>query len=249
MTIYVFLSHDVDWPIQGAPRDHILLRRHRFSSDTIGRLNERNPYFNIPEYMDIEEELGVRSTWFFRVHYPSGNYYDYSGIIKTLVKKRWEIGLHLEPDRIENRSAIQRDKQALEKIVGQPIHGNRVHYARYTDTLAKLLEQEGFLYDSSKVFDRQRIVNASIGVYVTGGLLEFPITVVDAFLFTYLKTPEKKVVETVCRVIDNCRKSGLKWKVVTLIWHNCVLQMKGGRVYPSIVESLLELEDVKILPG
>ena len=37
--------------------------------------------------------------------------------------------------------------------------------------------------------------------------------------------------------------------VISIIWHDNVLKMKGGRVYGEILEFLTSQEDVKILSG
>lgn len=249
MPVYVFLSHDVDWPIQGAPRDHVLARRDRFSKSAIENLEKANPYYNIPRYMEIEEAVGIRSTWFFRTHYPTGKIEDYESVMQDLVKSGWEVGLHLEPERIEDPLAIRQDKHTLETILKHPVRGNRVHYAKYSNALMSNLKAAGFLYDSSKVFNRELIKESSMGVYSSNGILEFPITIVDAFMFTHMKLQEDQVIATINQIIQQCRESPLNHKIITLIWHNCVLQMKGGRIYPRIVETLMQEDDLKILRG
>ena len=40
-----------------------------------------------------------------------------------------------------------------------------------------------------------------------------------------------------------------KENVISVLWHDNVLKMKGGRVYGEILEFLTSQEDVKILPG
>jgi hypothetical protein len=67
------MSHDVDWRQQGAPKDHILARRDRFDKRTIENMESKNPYYNIPCYMDLEKEFNIRSTFFFRTTYKSIN--------------------------------------------------------------------------------------------------------------------------------------------------------------------------------
>ena len=61
---YIFLSHDVDWRCEGPPKKHLFNRKDRFDSEIIDSLNEKNPYYNFPEYMEIEESLDVKSTFF-----------------------------------------------------------------------------------------------------------------------------------------------------------------------------------------
>jgi len=59
--VRVVLTHDVDWPIQGPGRDHVLARRDRFDEDVVRRVIEEgyNPYYNVPDLMEIEERHGL----------------------------------------------------------------------------------------------------------------------------------------------------------------------------------------------
>lgn len=56
--IYVFLSHDVDWGRKGAPVSHIMARKERFEEKILRNLESKNPYYNFPEYMELEEKMG-----------------------------------------------------------------------------------------------------------------------------------------------------------------------------------------------
>src|SRR5215204_1340773 len=93
----IFLSHDVDWRKQGAQIEHILKRIERFDKVTIDNLRTRNPYYNIPDYMAIEDRYGLKSTFFFRTIYEDGSLSDYEDDIQALIKGGWEIGLHTDP--------------------------------------------------------------------------------------------------------------------------------------------------------
>ena len=70
---YIFLSHDVDWRRQGPPIEHILERKDRFDSEIFTNTKPENLYRNIPEYMELEEKFGIRSTFFFRTLYEEGD--------------------------------------------------------------------------------------------------------------------------------------------------------------------------------
>jgi hypothetical protein len=87
LVLFIFISHDVDW-------------RNRFDKDVLEHTSVKNPYYNIPEMMALEERLGLRSTFFFRTLYENGNPYDYENDIKSLIAGGWEIGLHTDSDSI-----------------------------------------------------------------------------------------------------------------------------------------------------
>ena len=144
---YIFLSHDVDWRLQGPPIEHILERKDRFEQELFENTKPENLYRNIPEYMEIEEKFDVRSTFFFRTFYENGNVLDYEDDIKQLQKLDWEIGLHTSPSSINDLDKIRLEKEKLESISGKQIIGNRVHYLNYNSELPEKLEKLGFSYD------------------------------------------------------------------------------------------------------
>jgi len=84
-------------------------------------------------------------------------------------------------------------------------------------------------------------------------IIEFPVTLMDAYLFTYMKIKEDKIISEFEKTLETSRNlwdgEGLYGGVITVIWHDNVLKMKGGRMYEKILEFLTSQDDVKILPG
>jgi len=117
MTQYVFLGHDVDWRKQGASLEHIMARKERFEPSVLEECDKKNPYYNIPDYMEIEEKFGVKSTFFFRTKYEDGDFADYEDDIRSLIDGGWEVGLHLDPSSIDDTKKILEEK--LEKLSTQ----------------------------------------------------------------------------------------------------------------------------------
>ena len=136
---YIFLSHDVDWRKQGAQIEHILKRIERFDKVTIDNLRTRNPYYNIPDYMAIEDRYGLKSTFFFRTIYEDGSLSDYEDDIQALIKGGWEIGLHTDPKSTNSLEKLASEKKQLELIAQHPITANRVHYLNNDVELASKL--------------------------------------------------------------------------------------------------------------
>ena len=245
---YVFLSHDVDWRRQGPPIDHILERKDRFDKDVFDKIKPEELYRNIPEYMEIEERFGIRSTFFFRTIYENGNINEYEDDIKQLQRSNWEIGLHTDPSSIGDLEKIQHEKEKLELITGKPIIGNRVHFLNYNSELLGKLEKLGFLYDSSLRHSKDRIDKKEMGYSITDGIFEFPVTLMDAYLFTHMKIKEEEIVPIFQKTLDLSR-SVSENHMFSVIWHDNVLKMKGGRMYDKILEFLTSQDDVKIVPG
>jgi hypothetical protein len=114
--------------------------------------------------------------------------------------------------------------------------------------LPKKLKDLGFMYDSTVRHSKDRIDEREMGYSMIDGIIEFPVTLMDAYIFTYLKLREEQVLKLVNDTVETCKKLGSKG-IFTLIWHDCSLKMKGGRIYPTILESLSSMDDVKLCRG
>ena len=245
---YIFLSHDVDWRRKGPSVEHILERKDRFELELFEKTKPENLYHNIPEYMEIEEKFDVRSTFFFRTFYENGDVLDYEDDIKQLQKSNWEIGLHTDPSSIDDLDKIRLEKEKLESITGKQIIGNRVHFLNYNPELPNKLEKLGFNYDSSLRHSKDRIDEKEMGYSRIHGIIEFPVTLMDAYLFTYMKIREEKIISEFQKTLDLGRSLSEN-NVISVIWHENVLKMKGGRVYKQILEFLTSQDDVEIKRG
>ena len=243
---YVCLTHDVDWRKQGPSLDHIEARRDRFEKKVFENAKIQNPYYNMTEYMEIEEKFGVKSTFFFRTKYENGDFRDYEEDIHTLMNGGWEIGLHLDPSSINDIEKISKEKTDLESITKSKLKGNRTHYLGFNDGLPKKLKQLGFVYDSSTRKSKDRIDKHEMGHNKLDGLVEFPITLMDAYMFTYMKISEEQIVPTFKQTLDYSRKIDSDFNIITVIWHDNVLKMKGGRMYGKILELLTSQDDVEV---
>jgi peptidoglycan/xylan/chitin deacetylase (PgdA/CDA1 family) len=245
---YIFLSHDVDWRRKGPSVEHILERKDRFELELFEKTKPENLYHNIPEYMEIEEKFDIRSTFFFRTFYENGDVLDYEDDIKQLQKSNWEIGLHTDPSSIDDLDKIRLEKEKLESITGKQIIGNRVHFLNYNPELPNKLEKLGFNYDSSLRHSKDRIDEKEMGYSRIHGIIEFPVTLMDAYLFTYMKIREEKIISEFQKTLDLGRSLSEN-NVISVIWHENVLKMKGGRVYKQILEFLTSQDDVEIKRG
>ena len=245
----IFLSHDVDWDFNGPPKDHILKIKNRFDEKLFQTTPINKLYRNFSEYMEIEEKYETKSTFFFRTQYENGDYRDYYDDIKKLNKEGWEIGLHTDPSSVNEILEIKREKENLEKILGSKIYGNRVHYLSNDEKLLEKLSKLGFIYDSSFKKTKDAITVEDMGYQQINEIIEFPVTLMDAYLFTYMKISEDKIIKTVEKTLNSCRKLNLEFNVMSILWHDNVLKMKGGRMYSKILEFLSSQDDVKLVNG
>ena len=246
---YIFLSHDVDWSFDGPTKEHILKRKDRFDEKLFDNTPFNKLYHNFSEYMEIEERFNVKSTFFFRTQYENGNYLDYENDIRDLVKGGWEIGLHTDPSSVDNIKKIKEEKDNLEKLANSKIFGNRVHYLSNDEQLLKKLAELDFVYDSSNRKSKDKITYEEIGYKEIDSIIEFPVSLMDAYLFSYMKISEDKIISIVEKTLNLCRQLDSKFNVMTILWHDNVLKMKGGRIYPKILEFLSSQDDVVICNG
>lgn len=249
MLQYIFLSHDVDWRKEGAPLEHIFARKERFEKATLENAGVKNPYYNIPEYMEIEEKFGVKSTFFFRTMYENGDFKDYQDDILNLMKENWEIGLHLDPSSINDINKISKEKSNLEELTKSKLKGNRVHYLGFDKDLPNKLQKLGFVYDSSTRKSKDKIDENEMGFTKINGIIEFPVTLMDAYMFTYMKIAEEKIIPIFEKTLNYSRNLDQDFNIITVIWHDNVLKMKGGRMYSKILEYLTSQDDVRICKG
>ena len=245
---YIFLSHDVDWRRQGPPVEHVLERKDRFDSEIFANTKPENLYRNIPKYMELEERFGIRSTFFFRTVYENGNLSDYEDDIQSLLKGNWEIGLHTDPQSVNDIEKIRQEKEKLESLTKTPIIGNRVHFLNYNSELPIKLKKLGFVYDASLRYSKNKIDEKEMGHSKIDGVIEFPVTLMDAYLFTHMGINEEGIIPEFKKTIEIGRNFS-DVNVISVIWHDNVLKMKGGRMYEKILEFLTSQDDVKILPG
>ena len=81
------------------------------------------------------------------------------------------------------------------------------------------------------------------------GIIEFPVTLMDAYLFTHMNISEEKIISIVKETLNSCRNLNSDFNIMSILWHDNVLKMKGGRMYPKILEFLSSQDDVIICSG
>jgi len=245
---YLIVTHDVDWPRNGPGTAHILARQNRFDAGTISKvMNEDfNPYYGIPTITEIEERLDIRSTFFFRPEYDDGSQVQqYEDTIKALVKNGWEVGLHA--NNTSSVGEVVMEKKALERTLGKPVYGSRVHYLRVSANTFSNLSKAQIKYDSSLTYEKEKINPKNSSYQFENGLVVFPITFMDAYLFTYMGLTEKTIIKFVLKKMEDLFASGVQ--MMTLLWHDNSIMMKGGRAYSGLMEKLAENSDVTFLKG
>lgn len=144
------LTHDVDKPFK-TPFHAAFYTVAEQDPRHLRALSPRtNPYWQFEDIMELEDELGVRSAFYFLNaqsvfsqplnEIPSVDSiaqlfgrYDVreppiSGVIKRLADGGWEVGLHGSYHTARDRERLLEEKQRIEEVLGHKITGGRQHY-------------------------------------------------------------------------------------------------------------------------
>jgi peptidoglycan/xylan/chitin deacetylase (PgdA/CDA1 family) len=244
----VIVTHDVDWPRKGPGLSHILARQTRFDPEIIRKVTDEgfNPYYGVPVVKEIEERFNIRSTFFFRPEYDDGSsVQQYEDTIKELVKNGWEVGLHV--NSTSTIKEIVSQKKSLERTFKGPVYGSRVHYLKISENTFSNLTKAGLKYDSSLTYSKEIIDPRNSDYLRKNGLIVFPVTFMDAYLFTYMGLTEKTITKFILKNLERLFVAGVR--IVTLLWHDNSIMMKGGRAYSILINQMASNSDVVFLKG
>lgn len=210
----------------------------------------RNPYDEVPEWLRLEGELGIKSTFFIfagnRIH-ANDPAYRLGKLAKSieLIKSRGsEIALHTSIGSF-NGGQILDSKSHLEKFCNTNISGLRPHYlsAFFPEYWNEALAA-GFEYSSSFGFDDDiGFVNGlDLPFYpydnATGNpvnLLEIPIGIMDCGLIGNSNANSRDVFERGKALIDETAANG---GLIVLDWHQRTFY---NRDYPGWLGLFLRL--------
>ena len=224
-----------------------MARQDRFTPAILQKVQEANfnPYFGVTKICEIEEKHGVRSTFFFRPVYDDGSpVAEYAKTLRDLRAHGWEVGLHA--NNTATLQDVNDEKRLVEQALGAPIVGCRVHCLKIQENTYPNLKAAGIKYDSSLSYNKHTTASKNTGYIEVCGVTVFPITYMDAYLFTYMKHTEKSIVPYIVKTAAELYEGGAE--LLTLLWHDNSVMMKGGRVYPKLVEKLAAL-DITFLTG
>ena len=175
------------------------------------------PYWNFERLMTLEDDFGVRSTFFFlnesrKEWSPNfmGRYNIQSGKVKRIIRELdqngWEIGLHGSYDSYCNLELLRQEKAILEEIVGHSVVSTRQHHLNYDKRTWLIHKSIGIKYDSTMGYSQA--VGKGQPLRTDENIVEMPITLMDTVALT------EDVYEECCIVADT---GGM----VMLNFHQC----------------------------
>ena len=189
----VCLTHDVDHVSSYSLKQSLRIRRLHIlnTSNTYRRIRIRlgvikdlagvrnyclkeDPLYYYERWLDLEEEFGVRSTFFFwpgwsniTKHHHTDCLYDLTDcivfnkekctvaeMIGEMERRGWEIGLHPSWYTFNDLDELKRQKEALEGVLGHDIVSVRQHYLHYDIRVTPRIHADaGLKYDSTLGFN------------------------------------------------------------------------------------------------
>lgn len=188
----------------------------------------------------IEDEFGARSTFFFipfagrAGHIAPGvpaskhrtSWYrlaDYAGLVRFLVARGWEVGVHGIDCHLSQAAAAARERAELAAIVGPdyPI-GVRMHWLYSSPSLYRNLAEAGYAYDATLGWnDRIGFPDGRYRPFADDdtGLVVVPLNIQDVALLRrdHMNLKPEQAWQAIEAVLDEAREHGA---VVTVLWHN-----------------------------
>lgn len=222
----------------------------------IGSMFGPEPYWMIPDLIEIENNYNVKSTFFFLNESIKINLFKLKSyklalgrynihdkkiveIIQWLDKNGWEVGLHGSYNSYKDIGLLRKEKEILETIVGHEVIGIRQHYLNLSKTTWNIQKEVGFLYDSS--FGHKQEIGFKNGQYLPFNPIDktftvFPLLIMDS---CFMNTKDRW--GKLDQIIDFCHQNG---SVLVINFHQRVFNEKEfpgyKNSYINIIEKCIE---------
>jgi hypothetical protein len=174
----------------------------------------KNKWHNIEELIDFDGKKFIPSTFFIAVDNALGLHYslkDAEFWIKKILQNKFDVGLHgIAFDNLED---IKKEYNIFKKISKLDDFGIRMHYLRNNKNTVEYLNMAGYIFDST-LFEFQN-------PYKIGNLWEFPLHIMDSYLFYKDSRWQNQTLEQVKdetkRKIEEAYKKDIKY--FTILYH------------------------------
>lgn len=221
----IIISHDVD---HFSNREHIndLIIPKFFARSTIefivGSIDIKEFYLrfinifqkkwhNIDHLIDFDRENFVPSTFFIAVEKGLGLNYslkDAKFWINEILKNGFEVGLH--GINFDNYKDIKRECEIFKDISKLNNFGIRMHYLRWSDNTLNILNDSGFIFDTTIY----KIQNP----YKFGEIWEFPLHIMDTYLFykncRWQNQSFNQAVDSTKKIVEKAYNKNIKYFTV-----------------------------------
>ncbi|ASB49101.1 polysaccharide deacetylase family protein [Alkalitalea saponilacus] len=217
----------------------------------------KDPWWNFDYLINLEKNLGIKSTWFFlhREHKNLDSQYRLTdqrmvNLIKRLSEFGFETGLHGSYYSANDSFKLKYQFNLFEKVTGRKPVGIRQHFLRVTGTETfRNQEAVGLAYDTSlsfaghegfrngycypfKLYDLEK--NRELDLW------EIPLSMMEISPLNYRKVGLNGLNASVFKLIEEAERFG---GVFSLLWHNCRLmddEYPGvSEFYPKLLKDIM----------
>jgi peptidoglycan/xylan/chitin deacetylase (PgdA/CDA1 family) len=257
------LTHDVDRPYKTYQSIYYALKE-RDPAHLAALRPGVNPYWQFESLMALEDELGVRSAFYFlnerglaerslrdwlrpRYWLEHLGRYDIetprlAGIIEALDADGWEVGLHGSYDSYDDRERLQDEKSKIERVVGHDVRGGRQHFLNRAPETWDHHRAIGLNYDSSLGSSTEYGFRHGYDPIhpFNDEFVVFPLTVMEVALVNGTESIEAAWAECERLLAEAAANDA----VMTVLWHPRYVgsDFPGYRwLYRRLIERALEM--------
>ncbi len=260
------LTHDVDRPYKTfqAPYN---VAKNRDPSELTALVDSERPYWQFEEIMELEEEFGVRSSFYFlnekrllcdkpvRSWFRPSSWIRYNGhyriddpdivdVIQKLDQGGWEVGLHGSYDSYAEPERLEYEKSKLEEVLGNPVYGCRQHYLNLNlPETWRYQKQLGLRYDASLGSSTEYGFQYGYDVVrpFDDGFVVFPLTVMEVALVEETADLDEARAEMNRLLSEAVAESA----VMSVLWHPRLFNeeefQEYKKIYSHTIQKAIEL--------
>lgn len=254
----VALTHDVDMVLRSVKGSVRLLFKKDVQGGTKGLIDSilssvgltKNPYDRIPDWLKLEREFGIKSTFFMfpgnRAHNndPKYNLNDLDKTISLIKRHGYDLGLHTGIECYKG-DRIAESREFLSQFADIPIKGIRPHYlsASFPEYWGAAADS-GFDYSSSLGFDNDigffdgvdlPFIPFDIERNEAINIVEIPIAIMDCGLLGDRGEKINAANDNGKKLITRTKESG---GILVFDWHQRIMYQHD---YPGWVDILRDL--------
>ncbi|AGB39252.1 polysaccharide deacetylase family protein [Natronococcus occultus] len=253
------LTHDVDRVFKTYQAPYYAVRE-RDPSHLRALVSDERPYWQFEELMALEDELGVRSSWYVlnerslwerspREWLRPESWKLYAGrydptqpelvdAIRTLDRGGWEVGLHGSYDSADDRERLRHEKRVLEGVLGSSVVGGRQHYLNLAGRRTWEHHRAiGLRYDASYGSSTRYGFDGRYDVFrpFDDAFVVFPLTLMERALVP--SAPSLEWAWRECRrLLEEAHDHDA---VMTVLWHPRYMNAEEFPSYRALYERLI----------
>lgn len=222
-----------------------------------GLASNPNPYWMIPDLLNIESKYGVKSSFFFlqetmkptptkpRTWMLSMGRYQFkdpkvAALIREVDEGGWDVGLHGSYNSYLDYDLLAWEKDQLEQVLGHKIVGIRQHYLNNKIPVTwQIQKKAGFVYDATYgKLDGSGFIDEHDRPFIDKetGMFVIPLAMMECYLFEQAGYNPDEAWKICLQHIDEAEKKG---SVLTVLWHQRMFNENEFHGYRKVYEQLI----------